>query len=102
MIRSNMYMLPQQQPQQQQMPQRPTMYRQQGPMAGMDSLQNNSTEWRHLLMTQQQSTNFNTMRPNFQQGGYTKAYFYIFVSKQIYNFTISLEVDLELNVSSAE
>lgn len=76
MIRSNMYMLPQQQQQQQQqMPQRPTMYRQQGPMAVMESLQNNSTEWRHLLMTQQQTTNFNTMRPNFQQGMCNKNHF---------------------------
>lgn len=73
MIRSNMYMLQQQQ--QQQMPQRPALYRQQVPMAGMEPMQNNATEWRHLLMTQQQSTNFNTMRPNFQQGICNPSYF---------------------------
>ncbi|KAJ8941457.1 hypothetical protein NQ318_016897 [Aromia moschata] len=71
MIRSNMYMIQQQQQQQhqQQIPQRAAIYtRQQGPMGSMDSVQHNSTEWRHLLMTQQQNSNFNSIRPNFQQG----------------------------------
>ncbi|XP_023015214.1 uncharacterized protein isoform X3 [Leptinotarsa decemlineata] len=74
MMRSNMFLLPQQQQQQQQqqqhqsqMQQRTVMYaRQQGPLPGLD--QHNSSEWRHLLMAQQQSSNFNPMRPNFQQG----------------------------------
>lgn len=69
MMRSNMYMMQQQQQQMppQQMPQRAALYaRQQGPIASMESMQH-SSEWRHLLMSQQQNTNFNTMRPNFQQ-----------------------------------
>lgn len=67
MIRSNMYMLQQQQ---QQMPGRAAMYnRQPGPMGGMDTIQQNSSEWRHLLMSQQQNANFGSMRPSFQQGG---------------------------------
>ncbi|KAJ8971580.1 hypothetical protein NQ314_000638 [Rhamnusium bicolor] len=70
MIRSNMYMIQQQQQHpQQQIPQRAAIYtRQQGPMGGMESVQHNSAEWRHLLMTQQQNSSFNPMRPNFQQG----------------------------------
>ncbi|KAG5887789.1 hypothetical protein JTB14_024004 [Gonioctena quinquepunctata] len=70
MMRSNMFMLPQQQQQQQQqqIPQRTVMYsrQQQGPLPGIE--QHNPSEWRHLLMTQQQNSSFNSMRPNFQQG----------------------------------
>lgn len=75
MIRSSMYMLQQQQQQQQhqqQMPQRPTMYaRQQAPIGSMEPMQHSNPEWRHLLMTQQQNTSFNAVRPSFQQGMYT-------------------------------
>ncbi|XP_050515733.1 neurogenic protein mastermind-like [Diabrotica virgifera virgifera] len=70
MMRSNMYMMqqPQQQVPPQQMPQRAALYaRQQGPIAGMESMQHN-TEWRHLLMSQQQNSSFTSMRPQFQQG----------------------------------
>lgn len=63
----NMYMM-----QQQHIPR--GMYpRQQAPMqaATPDSMpQHGSAEWRHLLMTQQQSANFNPqMRPGFQHQG---------------------------------
>lgn len=63
----NMYMM-----QQQHIPR--GMYpRQQAPMqaATPDTMpQHGSAEWRHLLMTQQQSANFNPqMRPGFQHQG---------------------------------
>lgn len=59
-----MYMMQQQQ--QQQITR--TMYpRQQAPMGSIETMQHGSTEWRHMMMSQQQSTNFNNMRPNFQQ-----------------------------------
>ncbi|XP_057656985.1 neurogenic protein mastermind-like isoform X1 [Diorhabda carinulata] len=70
MMRSNMYMMQQQQQQipPQQIPQRGAIYtRQQGPLAGMESMQHN-TEWRHLLMSQQQNSSYTSMRPQFQQG----------------------------------
>lgn len=45
--------------------------RQPGPMGGMETIQqNNSAEWRQLLMSQQQNANFGAMRPSFQQGGF--------------------------------
>ncbi|XP_076252406.1 neurogenic protein mastermind isoform X4 [Rhynchophorus ferrugineus] len=69
MIRSNVYMLQQQQ-QQQQIAGRTIFNREPGPMGSMGSIQQNNTEWRHLLMTQQQSANFGSMRPTFQQGGF--------------------------------
>ncbi|XP_030763829.1 neurogenic protein mastermind isoform X2 [Sitophilus oryzae] len=69
MIRSNVYMLQQQQ--QQQMAGRSMFNRQPGPMGGMETIQqNNSAEWRQLLMSQQQNANFGAMRPSFQQGGF--------------------------------
>lgn len=70
MIRTTMYSILQQQQQKQQIPQKPATYtRQQRQLAGMDSMQHNTTDWRHLLMQQQQNANFNTMRPNFQPQG---------------------------------
>ncbi|XP_066256995.1 neurogenic protein mastermind isoform X2 [Euwallacea similis] len=72
MIRSNIYMLQQQQQQQQQqqMSGRAMYVRQPGPMGAIDSIQQNSADWRHLLMSQQQNANFGNMRPGFQGGGF--------------------------------
>lgn len=73
MIRSNMYMM-QQQPQQ--MSGRTLYARQPGPMGGMDAIQQNSSDWRHLLMSQQQqqqTANFGSMRPGFQGNGFNMA-----------------------------
>ncbi|XP_063912380.1 neurogenic protein mastermind-like [Zophobas morio] len=62
----NMYIMQQQQ-QQQHMMNRNIYPRQQGPVSGMEAMQHGSTEWRHLLM-QQQNSNFSPqMRPNMQQ-----------------------------------
>ncbi|CAH1126964.1 unnamed protein product [Ceutorhynchus assimilis] len=70
MIRSNMYMLQQQQ--QQQLPGRAMYARQPGPMGNMETMQQNNSDWRHLLMSQQQNANFGGMRPGFQgnNGGF--------------------------------
>ncbi|KAI4457424.1 maml-1 domain [Holotrichia oblita] len=62
----NMYMM-----QQQHMTARGVYPRQQTTMSSMDNMppQGGNNEWRHMLMTQQQSANFNQqMRPNFPQG----------------------------------
>ncbi|KAI4457396.1 maml-1 domain [Holotrichia oblita] len=59
----NMYMM-----QQQHMTARGVYPRQQTTMSSMDNMppQGGNNEWRHMLMTQQQSANFNQqMRPNF-------------------------------------
>lgn len=72
MIRSNVYMLQQQQ--QQQITGRGMYARQPGPMGGMESIQQNSSDWRHLLMSQQQNANFGSMRPGFQGSTYSYAY----------------------------
>ncbi|XP_050312270.1 neurogenic protein mastermind-like isoform X2 [Anthonomus grandis grandis] len=77
MIRSNGYMMQQQQLQQQQQQQqqlagRAGIYRQSGPMAGMEAMQQNAqaSDWRHLLMSQQQNASFGSMRPSaFQPSG---------------------------------
>lgn len=45
--------------------------RQQNAMTGTvaESIPQHNTEWRHLVMSQQQNANFNPqIRPNFQQG----------------------------------
>lgn len=69
MIRSNVYMLQQQQ--QQQITGRGMYARQPGPMGGMETIQQNSSDWRHLLMSQQQNANFGSMRPGFQGSTYS-------------------------------
>lgn len=64
----NMYMMQQQQ---QHMNARGVYPRQQATMNSIDNIptQGGNTEWRHMLMTQQQTANFNQqIRPSFQQG----------------------------------
>ncbi|XP_048526511.1 neurogenic protein mastermind isoform X3 [Dendroctonus ponderosae] len=73
MIRSQVYMMQQQQHQQQQQQQqmsgRATYARQAGPMGGMEAIQQNS-DWRHVLMSQQQNANFVAGRPAYQGNGF--------------------------------
>uniref|UniRef100_A0AAR5P2R0 Neurogenic mastermind-like N-terminal domain-containing protein n=1 Tax=Dendroctonus ponderosae TaxID=77166 RepID=A0AAR5P2R0_DENPD len=73
MIRSQVYMMQQQQHQQQQQQQqmsgRATYARQAGPMGGMEAIQQNS-DWRHVLMSQQQNANFIAGRPAYQGNGF--------------------------------
>ncbi|KAK9879281.1 hypothetical protein WA026_004131 [Henosepilachna vigintioctopunctata] len=63
----NVYMLQQQQ--QQHLATRNIYPRQQNPMTSSIEALQQKTEWRHILLSQQQNTNFNNqMRPQFQQG----------------------------------